>query len=213
MPLPDILISEDGTMVALVDGKGVATNRARPPDFVYDQWKRALLLGDPTKPEMSPSRDKPPDDKPPDDRPPGAKTNERRELTPQELETAKSRIKQAPAGRFACEPTAWCAASMGKGIVIAVEDGRYAGAACDAANLVIAPRARFDQCRSGALMINGATLRKAGALRSPSTARPTFGAGKSVPPWRAETIPGAGTATMIGEARVSIVHCRNRSGR
>jgi ComEC/Rec2-related protein len=158
-PLPDILISEDGTMVALVDGKGVSTNRARPPDFVYDQWKRALLLGDPTKPEMSPSRDKPPDD-----RPPGAKTNERRELTPEELETAKSKIKQAPAGRFICEPTAWCAASMGKGIVIAVEDGRYAGAACDAANLVIAPRARFDKCRSGALMINAATLRKAGAL-------------------------------------------------
>jgi ComEC/Rec2-related protein len=159
MPLPDILISEDGTMVALVDGKGVSTNRARPPDFVYDQWKRALLLGDPTKPEMSPSRDKPPDD-----RPPGAKTNERRELTPEELETAKSKIKQAPAGRFTCEPTAWCAASMGKGIVIAVEDGRYAGAACDAANLVIAPRARFDKCRTGALMINAATLRKAGAL-------------------------------------------------
>ncbi|WP_105401255.1 ComEC/Rec2 family competence protein [Neorhizobium sp. T7_12] len=164
MSLPDILISEDGAMVALLDGEGVATNRARPPDFVYGQWKRALLLGDPTKPEMSPSRDKPPDDKPPGDKPPGERTKERPELTPQQLETAKSRIKQAPAGRFTCKPTAWCAASTGKGIVIVVEDGRYAGAACDAASLVIAPRARFDQCRSGALMINGATLRKTGAL-------------------------------------------------
>ncbi|MEN3146071.1 ComEC/Rec2 family competence protein [Neorhizobium sp. IRAMC:178] len=159
MPLPDILISEDGTTVAVLDGEGVAINRARPPDFIYDQWKRALLLGDPTKPEMSPSREKPPDDKPP-----GEKANERRELAPAELETAKSQMKRAPAGRFTCEQKAWCAARTGKGIVIAVEDSRYAGAACDAANLVIAPRARFDQCRSGAPMINGATLRKAGAM-------------------------------------------------
>lgn len=158
-PLPDILVSEDGTMVALVTGEAVATNRTRPPDFIYDQWKRALLIGDPTRPEISPSRDKPPDDKSP-----GAGTEERRELTADEIETAKARIRQASADRFTCEPRAWCAASTGRSIVIAVEDGRYAGAACDAANLVIAPRARFDRCRSGALMINGVALRKTGAL-------------------------------------------------
>jgi ComEC/Rec2-related protein len=166
-PLPDMLVSEDGTMVALVHGEGIATNRARPPDFIYGQWKRALLLGDPIKPEISPSRDKPPDDKRPGtkaDKRAGAKANDRRELSSKEIEAAKARIRQAPTGRFTCEKKAWCAASTDNGIVIAVEDGRYAGAACDAANLVIAPRARFDQCRSGALMINGTTLRKTGAL-------------------------------------------------
>jgi len=167
-PLPDMLVSEDGTLVALLNGETVATNRARPPDFIYDQWKRALLIGDPAKPEMSRSKDKPPDDKSTgaknDDKSTGAKNKERRELTTQQIEAAKSRMKQAPPGRFTCESKAWCAASTGEGIVIAVEDGRYAGAACDAASLVIAPSARFDRCRSGALMINGSTLRKTGAL-------------------------------------------------
>ncbi|WP_245277249.1 ComEC/Rec2 family competence protein [Rhizobium sp. CF080] len=158
-PPPDILVSEDGTMVALVSGEMVATNRIRPPDFIYDQWKRALLLSDPTKPEISPFRDKPPDGKPA-----GAKTDERRELTSEQIEATKARIRQVPTGRFTCEPRAWCAASTGKGIVIAVDDSRYAGAACDTAYLVIAPRARLDRCRSGALMINGVTLRKTGAL-------------------------------------------------
>ncbi|MCJ9750617.1 ComEC family competence protein [Neorhizobium sp. BETTINA12A] len=158
-PLADILVSEDGTMVALVNGERVSTNRTRPPDFIYDQWKRALLLGDPTKPDMSPARDKPPDRKPA-----GAKNDKRRELTSAELETVRLRISQVTSDRFTCEPKAWCAASTGNAIIVAVEDGRYAGAACDAADLVIAPRARFDRCRSGGLMINGATLRKTGAL-------------------------------------------------
>lgn len=167
-PLPDILVSEDGTLVALLNEETVATNRTRPPDFIYDQWKRALLIGDPAKPEMSRSKDKPPDDKSTgaknNGKSTGAKNKERRDLTTQQIEAAKSRMKQAPSGRFTCESKAWCAASTGEGIVITVEDGRYAGAACDAASLVIAPSARFDRCRSGALMINGSTLRKTGAL-------------------------------------------------
>ncbi|WP_404947024.1 ComEC/Rec2 family competence protein [Rhizobium terrae] len=60
MPLPDLLISEDGTMVALAEGEGIATNRTRPPDFIYDQWKRALLIGDPARPELSSSPRPPP---------------------------------------------------------------------------------------------------------------------------------------------------------
>ncbi|MFB9951978.1 ComEC/Rec2 family competence protein [Rhizobium puerariae] len=154
-PLPDILISEDGTMVALLAGDRVATNRARPPDFIYDQWRRALLLGDPSKPEMSPSGEKSS----------GAKSGERRELKPAEMDAARSGIRQAPEGRFICSARSWCAARTAEGAIIAaVEDSRYAGPACDVADIVIAPRARFDNCRSGALMFNGETLRKTGAL-------------------------------------------------
>ncbi|WP_085424237.1 ComEC/Rec2 family competence protein [Xaviernesmea oryzae] len=164
-PLADLLVSEDGTMVALPGGEGVATNRSRPPNFVYGQWKRALLIGDPVKPEMSPPRDRPPDTKSPGPKSAGAGANERRDLTSEEAEAARAGIRRAPAGRFICTPRAWCAARTAEGVIVAaVEDGRYAGAACDAANFVIAPRARFDRCRSGALMVNGDTLRKTGAI-------------------------------------------------
>lgn len=154
-PLPDILVSEDGTMIALIGREGIATNRTRPPDFIYGQWKRALLLGDPIKPDVSSAGDKPPD----------GKSEERRELTQAEIEAVRSRIRQVPAGHFVCEPRVFCGVKTSGGTMIAsVEDSRYAGAACDAAHIIIAPRARFDHCRSGALMINGNALRKTGAL-------------------------------------------------
>ncbi|MGK6313787.1 ComEC/Rec2 family competence protein [Neorhizobium sp. DT-125] len=164
-PLPDLLVSEDGTMVALVNGENVAANRSRPPDFIYGQWKRALLIGDPVKPEMSPPRDRSPDAESSGTKSPDAGAAERRDLTAEEIETARARIREAPAGHFICTPRIWCATRTAAGVIVAsVEDGRYAGAACDAADLVIAPRARFDRCRSGALMINGDTLRRTGAL-------------------------------------------------
>ncbi|MBP1845959.1 ComEC/Rec2-related protein [Rhizobium petrolearium] len=154
-PLPDILVAEDGTMIALIGREGIATNRIRPPDFIYGQWKRALLLGDPIKPDVSSARDKPPD----------GKSEERRELTQAEIEAVRSRIRQVPAGHFVCEPRIFCGVKTSGGIIIAsVEDSRYAGAACDAAHIIIAPRAHFDRCRAGALMINGSALRKTGAL-------------------------------------------------
>ncbi|RWX75595.1 ComEC family competence protein [Neorhizobium lilium] len=151
---PDILVSEDGTTVALLGPDGVATNRNRVPGFIYDQWRRALLLGDPVKPDMLPR---------------GAEPTKRDgrfiELTGPEIEAARAGMREAPGNRFLCTSRAWCAARSGKGaLIVAVEDGRYAGVACDVADIVIAPRARFDNCRSGALMFNGDILRKTGAL-------------------------------------------------
>lgn len=170
-PLPDFLISEDGTMIALTDGDGITTNRTRPADFVYDQWKRALLLGDPVKPELLPAKDKStagdrlPEGKSGGNPLPSNSPGERAELTKEERETASRGMKQVPVGRFICTPRAWCASKTTAGaVVVHVEDARYAGAACDAAHIVVAPRARFDRCRSGALMINGNALRIAGAL-------------------------------------------------
>jgi ComEC/Rec2-related protein len=159
-PLPDMLISEDGTMVALLKAGSaagsatMATNRSRFPDFIYDQWRRALPLPQPVKPLLlaAPGKARDQLDKLPD-------------LTPEDVQAAKLAIAQVGTARFTCLPRAWCAARSDDGVVVAaVEDGRYTGAACDAAGLVIAPRARFDRCRSGALLLNGATLRKTGAI-------------------------------------------------
>lgn len=161
-PLPDILVSEDGALVALL-GSSVSTNRPRPPAFVFDQWQRALLLADPARPLMLPAQDMP-------DAIPATMKGDRR-LDAGQLALVRHAMQEAfraaseDPGRFVCRSKAWCVAVMNEGVAIAaVEDGRLAGIACDMAGFVIAPRVPFDECRSGALLVNGAMLRKAGAL-------------------------------------------------
>jgi ComEC/Rec2-related protein len=211
-PPPDILIAEDGVMVALLSPDGVATNRTRVPDFIFDQWRRALTLPDPIKPLLlgagdagtgneprrgRPARDGPSGDRrdvrnegldragsdeagPDDGSDESRVANDRRDtdrsgtsrrekdraaLTSEQVTSARAAMRQAPRDRFVCMPRAWCAVQARAGpILVVVEDGRYAGAACDTAAIVVAARARFDHCRSDALMLNGTTLRKTGAI-------------------------------------------------
>lgn len=50
---PDVLISEDGRLVALPIGGGeLAVNRTRPNEFTLDNWRRALDAETVVKPEM-----------------------------------------------------------------------------------------------------------------------------------------------------------------
>ena len=161
-PPADLLVAEDGALVALL-GPAVATNRARPPDFLFDQWQRALRLEQPLAPEVSPSGDiaailvsDPPDRLP---------------LDPDQLAQVHTAMREMARaadekrGIFHCLPKAWCLAVTTEGALVAVmEDGRLTGIGCDLAAVVVAPRARFDECRSGAFLISGRTLRKTGAL-------------------------------------------------
>ncbi|MFN7104463.1 MAG: ComEC/Rec2 family competence protein [Pseudorhizobium sp.] len=161
-PPPDVLVSEDGALVAQL-GPAVAANRARPPDFIFGQWQRALMIGDPLAPSMSPPGDvgeilanRTPDRQPLD---PGQLATIRAEMRDMARQAEESR------GLFHCLPEAWCLAMTTEGALIAVmEDGRLTGIACDAATVVVAPRAGFDECHSGALLISGRTLRRTGAL-------------------------------------------------
>ncbi|WP_246617343.1 ComEC/Rec2 family competence protein [Rhizobium populisoli] len=154
-PLPELLISEDGTTLALLEGERVLTNRTKPPDFIYDQWRRALMIGDAAGPQLvSTGAD-----------PLRVKQDRRAPLTPAALNAARAQMEKISPEKFTCQPRTWCAIVTENGIVVAVvEDGRYAGMACDVAHLVVAPRARFDTCRSDALMVNGNMLRQTGAL-------------------------------------------------
>ncbi len=190
-PLPDLLVSEDGTMVGLLEENRVATNRTRPPDFIYDQWRRALTLAEPIKPTVSPvddnggsSREDDPKASETDkasgkgsslppaqgDTPAKARTGtaskERLpDLTDSQRSEASAAMRKASTERFHCVMRAWCAIRAKAGpLIVVVEDARYAGTACDAAAIIVAARARFDRCRSGALMINGEVLRRTGAL-------------------------------------------------
>lgn len=53
-PLPDMLVSEDGRLVAVRTPDGnLAVNRARPNGFTIDDWQRALVAREVVKPSMS----------------------------------------------------------------------------------------------------------------------------------------------------------------
>lgn len=81
------------------------------------------------------------------------------------LADARKRMREAGSDTFSCQPKAWCALMSPEGfLIVVVDDGRYAGVACDVAGLVIAPRARFNDCRSGAPMLSSASLRKTGSI-------------------------------------------------
>ncbi len=41
---PSIAISEDAQLVGLVAADAIATNRSRPPEFIFSQWQRALAI-------------------------------------------------------------------------------------------------------------------------------------------------------------------------
>ncbi|MCJ8520547.1 hypothetical protein ABID21_003575 [Pseudorhizobium tarimense] len=70
-----------------------------------------------------------------------------------------------PPGGFTCRKSLWCVAKTKEGVKPAsVEDSRITGLGCDLAGLLVTWRARFEECRSGALLVSGNALRKTGAL-------------------------------------------------
>jgi ComEC/Rec2-related protein len=149
-----LLIAEDGNLVAYRDAERAAANRKRPSEFVYGQWMYARQLPVLAMPEMLESEIL--------KNMPGS-SSER--LPEHVLIEAQRLMKEAGSVRFSCQLKAWCAFMSPEGVlVVVVDDGRYAGAACDVAGLVIAPRARFHSCRSGTPMLSGASLRKTGSI-------------------------------------------------
>jgi competence protein ComEC len=153
-PAASLLISEDGTLVGLRSGATIALSRTRAPDFIYDQWTRAEKLQSAIKPVLLPG----------DDKVTAAEEREAR-LSADDIDRARDTMKGAGGDRFTCQPKSWCAILSAEGVlVVVVEDGRYAGAACDVAGLIIAARARFETCRSGAPLLTGSVLKKTGAI-------------------------------------------------
>ncbi|WP_244625082.1 ComEC/Rec2 family competence protein [Rhizobium daejeonense] len=156
----DVLVSEDGRLVGLLKPPAiVATNRARPPSFIYDQWTAALQL----KTHIAP-------DEIAVTAPQKTADGGRVKRTPVEVDTSVERMRQALAdieiGRFICESKTWCMARLTNGWIVAtVEDGALVGKACDIADLVISERrTNFPGCLSGAVLMTAETLRRSGAI-------------------------------------------------
>ncbi|WP_234905813.1 ComEC/Rec2 family competence protein [Affinirhizobium pseudoryzae] len=175
--IPDLLISEDGTLLALLQNDKAYVNRPRPSDFLYRQWQSAHGIGETIPPQTStaarPEPEEAPEpagstavkatvtDGPPPRRPP---------LTDAELRTARqafARQFSAHTSRgFHCVPSLACTAVTEHHIrIMVLQDSRYIGPACDEADLVVATSTRLTACRSGALLITGEHLRRTGALQ------------------------------------------------
>jgi len=159
-PAPDLLVSDDGSLVALV-GTVPATNRTRPPSFIFDQWQRVHALSDPIAPQILAAAEVDP----------LPTIDPRQALSPQQLADLREAMQRDLAtanqtsGSFLCRPKLWCVATTKEAVkVVTVEDSRTTGLGCDLAKIVVTPRARFDECRSGSLLITGKALKKTGAL-------------------------------------------------
>ncbi|MDS7596917.1 ComEC/Rec2 family competence protein [Agrobacterium tumefaciens] len=168
-PKPDLLIFEDGGLVALVEDNAVAATKARPTGFVYEQWKRALLLPDRTvSPKFLPLSENA-----------GSSGNSRR-LSEEERSEAFRDIAAAVAHRgegFTCQRGIWCAVHSGKGQrIVVLEDPTLAGGSCDIADIIVTSRGTsFQDCRSGAILFSQNILRRLGSVEI------TLGEGNSRP--------------------------------
>lgn len=206
---PELLVSEDGRLVALVTPGEAATNRSKPPDFIYDQWRRALRIESHRSPLFLTDEDAA-------QREPagggGAGIGRSENLVGQAAPEASSGARQrrsterevvldaaamararadmraafataANDKRFVCRRKAWCAGVAPAGWrVLAVEDPAFLGTACDSADLVVVPRyLRMETCRSGARLVSARSLRRTGALEiTPQPVDPTGRASYSV---------------------------------
>ncbi|MCD7110392.1 ComEC family competence protein [Rhizobium sp. DKSPLA3] len=158
---PALLVAEDGRLVAITGGTAGASNRPRPPAFIYGQWTRALRLERHQAPAMRTDLALPEPPSPTADgrnRPPFERTAARAAL--------RRLIGEGEKSRFSCVPEQWCAATSRQGwVVVTVEDRRLVGAACDLADIVVTSASlAFSTCRSGALLAGARMLRKTGAL-------------------------------------------------
>lgn len=176
-PLPDLLVSETGEIVALLGEDRLAViNRSKAPDFIFSQWQRALVLNGYRKSDILPSpKTSIATSSPPSEQLPAQMQMPARgqRLTDAELATARERMENAiqklsslTYPTFVCDKKSWCVARPVNGpIIITVEKAEFAGMACDLAGIVVFPgRLNFKSCRSGALLLTSETLRRTGAL-------------------------------------------------
>lgn len=145
-PGPDVLISEGGDLVALAGAGGLASNAARPSNFVFEQWQ-AALRGKPHLPPVS-----------------------HPDLLNETIDSGDllDRLMAAAAdqpSRFQCAGRGVCAAVHRQARLLAIDKAELIGAACDRADLVIvAIPVYMRACRSGATLVTARGLRRSGAL-------------------------------------------------
>ncbi|MCA1440152.1 ComEC/Rec2 family competence protein, partial [Ensifer sp. IC4062] len=145
---PSIVISEDGQLVGLITDGAIATNRTRPPDFIFAQWQRALAADNHVAPVVE-----------------DTKKSEPRDLTASVANAAEI-LSSAKAGGFICRKGEWCVGRSHVGWTIVVVDApELFPSLCEAADIVVAARRQLPTCKSSrALLVTAETLRRSGAI-------------------------------------------------
>ena len=168
---PDILISEDGNLVALAGPAGLASNAARPSAFIFKQWQMALR----DKPHVAPVTHK---SVPSPVAGAGSEAAEAQDSGVEETEGEAPDaavdpkildellvLAETDRSRFYCESRGVCAAIHQKIKAIAINKAALIGAACDRADLVVlAIPVYMRACHSGATLVTSRTLRETGSL-------------------------------------------------
>ncbi|PDT80753.1 ComEC/Rec2 family competence protein [Sinorhizobium sp. BJ1] len=162
---PSITISEDGQLVGLISGDAIATNKARPPEFIFSQWQRALALDNHTAPvETSASGQAPKN---------GVDRPARNGAGSQQIDSVASAAKATTAlaaakpGAFSCRKDEWCVGRSREGWTVAVVDAPDIFAVlCGRVDLLVAATRRtLPTCSSDkSLVVTGRTLRQTGAV-------------------------------------------------
>ncbi|VVT18367.1 ComEC/Rec2 family competence protein [Rhizobium sp. EC-SD404] len=164
---PLLLIAEDGRLAAILRDDGLATNRARPSSFIFDQWATATRLETHVPPIVVVD----------------AQADHTSTQAPAEPVEGEAEIDPAIAygmmrqairelsdgqitGVFQCRRGAFCVARMENGTTIAwLEEPAYVGPACDMTDIAIIPiPLSMRECRSGATLFTARTLRETGAI-------------------------------------------------
>ena len=146
-PPPDLLISEDGRLVAAVLPGALAVNADKPSEFVFSQWQTALAREAHIVPVTV---GKTPADE------------EKPEALRQLLEKSAAHIGEPV---FYCAGRSLCAITIAKLKIAVFSDPALIATACDNADLaVLAAAVRLRACRSGALLVTARTLKETGAL-------------------------------------------------
>ena len=140
--------------------RGIATNRRRPPSFVFDQWLAALAQ---TRADRAGgtcrARGRSAGEGP------ARRGRTRRRPIRRAVAAMRGALDRHAAG-FLCYGRKWCAADVAGGLpVVTVSDPAFVGPACDLARIVVVARPlRMTDCRSGVLLITGRTLRRSGSI-------------------------------------------------
>ncbi len=165
---PSIVVSEDGRLVGLVTNAAIATNRARPSDFLFSQWQRALAIEGHVAPvpPATPLADDlylEPES--------GSGKTPLKIVDAQKAAAIRKDIVAALAGSapdvFSCRDKQWCVARSGVGWTVALaENPSLFEVLCDQADLMIVPGSFNGRtCPSGqARIVSGGGLRLTGAI-------------------------------------------------
>lgn len=142
-PLPHLLITEDAQLIGILKQSDkqavtVATNKKRPPGFIYNQWAAALGVSDTissetlAKPRAAKGQSK--KDK-----------NERISATDatQDMEDALQKANEQR-DIFFCRSDGFCLARLGNGWTVTLVQNRdYSAAACELADLIVSTQSRY----------------------------------------------------------------------